>query len=332
MYYDEEFKKNVLENINSYKGINCYDFSDIEKKRKKVIYGNKDLYKDLSKVIDLDFIRESEETENISDPELSKFLKDPQTKIIKYVPLDMLSLNKDLLNNEEYEEKEIQLYSKVKLFAVNPILKKEVFLSYSSHLYALKKLFREAYTARKYEIKHPGKEIPLEQSSIIETNELLFQGTLNENSQGIGCYRSPYTSGFTFIDGAKIVPTSSGKVCEHMDALLEWYNGKESKRLHPIERASIFHAEFLRCHPFSDGNGRTARLLFNYELIKRGYPSIVIKARDKKKYIFALKEAQENYNIKPLVELTAGYLTKTEEKYIQLYEEVKNLEKNSKEK
>lgn len=327
MYYDEEFKKDILNNISSYKGINCYDFSDIEKKRKKVINGNKDLYKDLSRVIDLDFVRESEETENISDPELSKFLRDPKTKIIKYVPLDMVSLDKSLLSAEDYDEKEMELYSKIKLFAVNPILKKEVFLSYSSHLYALKKLFREAYTARKYEIKHPGKEIPLEQSSIIETNELLFQGTLNENSQGIGCYRSPYTAGFTFIDGSEIIPTSSGKVCEHMDALLEWYNGDKAKKLHPIEKASIFHAEFLRCHPFSDGNGRTARLLFNYELVRRGYPSIVIKARDKKKYISALKEAQVNYNIEPLVKLTAEYLINTEDKYIQLYEEVKDFEK-----
>ncbi|WP_429374021.1 Fic family protein [Paenibacillus sp. DS2015] len=46
--------------------------------------------------------------------------------------------------------------------------------------------------------------------------------------------------------------------------------------MHPIERASIVHVDFVGFHPFIDGNGRTARWLLNFELMKNGYSPIVI--------------------------------------------------------
>lgn len=42
--------------------------------------------------------------------------------------------------------------------------------------------------------------------------------------------------------------------------------------LHPVELAVFVHIEFVGIHPFVDGNGRTARLLMNLELIKAGFP------------------------------------------------------------
>ena len=41
--------------------------------------------------------------------------------------------------------------------------------------------------------------------------------------------------------------------------------------------AALLHAEFVKIHPFIDGNGRTARLLMNFEVMKNGYPPIIIK-------------------------------------------------------
>lgn len=34
--------------------------------------------------------------------------------------------------------------------------------------------------------------------------------------------------------------------------------------LEPVEKAAWIHAEFVKIHPFQDGNGRTARLMMNY--------------------------------------------------------------------
>ena len=51
------------------------------------------------------------------------------------------------------------------------------------------------------------------------------------------------------------------------------------------------HWSFLRIHPFDDGNGRTARLLTNYVLLRSGLPPMVIKSAERDRYIGALQGA-----------------------------------------
>ena len=51
------------------------------------------------------------------------------------------------------------------------------------------------------------------------------------------------------------------------------------------------HWNFLRIHPFDDGNGRTARLLTNYVLLRSGLPPMVIKTAERDRYIGALQKA-----------------------------------------
>ena len=60
----------------------------------------------------------------------------------------------------------------------------------------------------------------------------------------------------------------------------------------PVERAAKVHAEFVKIHPFVDGDGRTSRLLMNYELMKAGFPPAVIKANDRARYYDALDHAR----------------------------------------
>ena len=77
-----------------------------------------------------------------------------------------------------------------------------------------------------------------------------------------------------------------------MADLVDWYNKEESKgKLSPIELAALFHYRYIRIHPFEDGNGRIARLIVNYILARHDYPMIVIRSRDKKKYMEALHQA-----------------------------------------
>ena len=59
------------------------------------------------------------------------------------------------------------------------------------------------------------------------------------------------------------------------------------------------HNRFLAIHPFDDGNGRTARLLVNFALLRRRLPPIVIRAEDRDRYIAGLENADVG-NVMPL--------------------------------
>jgi Fic family protein len=66
-----------------------------------------------------------------------------------------------------------------------------------------------------------------------------------------------------------------------------WY-GTEAQQFQPIKRAAMLHSLFVKIHPFIDGNGRTARLLMNLELLKTGFVPIVIKKEQRLQYYQAL--------------------------------------------
>ena len=70
---------------------------------------------------------------------------------------------------------------------------------------------------------------------------------------------------------------------ERMDSLVEWYN-KNKTSFHPLVLAIIVHNQFVYVHPFDDGNGRVARLLFDFILIKHGYFPIIFFNEQKTKY------------------------------------------------
>jgi Fic family protein len=66
---------------------------------------------------------------------------------------------------------------------------------------------------------------------------------------------------FVFDTGTQL-PVHEGdpaeEVKDRIEALCHWLN---TTNQHPVIRAAVAHLEFVRIHPFMDGNGRTARLL-----------------------------------------------------------------------
>ena len=80
-----------------------------------------------------------------------------------------------------------------------------------------------------------------------------------------------------------------------MDVLLKWYRDSKSK-LHPIVLAALFHHKFEKIHPFSDGNGRTGRVLMNHILHLAGYPPTIITKRFREDYLSAMNNADKALN------------------------------------
>ncbi len=89
-------------------------------------------------------------------------------------------------------------------------------------------------------------------------------------------------------------------------------------QLDPLERLQAVarsHAAFEQIHPFSDGNGRTGRLVMNLILVRLGYPPAIILKGERSKYLQALGRADHG-DVAPLGELVARSSTTTLHKFI----------------
>ena len=84
-----------------------------------------------------------------------------------------------------------------------------------------------------------------------------------------------------FINGTEYIPPAPEKIPNLMNYYVYNYNHDEQDIFYKIAK---YHIEFERIHPFEDGNGRTGRLLLNYELIKNNIHPIVISKEDRVEY------------------------------------------------
>lgn len=121
---------------------------------------------------------------------------------------------------------------------------------------------------------------PLTEWQIRGLHRLVLKGIDDENA---GNYRHVNV----LISGATHHPPEHFLVLERMNAMMAQYCGPW-QALHPVERAAMLHGEFVKIHPFVDGNGRTGRLLMNLELVKSGYPAAVIPVEARPRYYDAL--------------------------------------------
>ncbi|HEV3157208.1 MAG TPA: Fic family protein [Candidatus Baltobacteraceae bacterium] len=91
-----------------------------------------------------------------------------------------------------------------------------------------------------------------------------------------------------YISGSLHVPPNYIKVPDLMDEMIAAYDTSKTTD-HPVVTAAKLHFNLVRVHPFADGNGRTARLLGNLELIRMGFAPILIEKEDRKTYFNILE-------------------------------------------
>ncbi len=125
------------------------------------------------------------------------------------------------------------------------------------------------------------------------------------------------------------MPPPPGEVPELMNEFIEWVNSTDSKNLDPVIVAGLSHYEFVRIHPFVDGNGRTARALATLILnlrdfdIKKFFAMDDYYDSDRTAYYNALKSVdQKTLDLTQWLEyFTDGVLlsiSKIKEKVLQL--------------
>ena len=145
----------------------------------------------------------------------------------------------------------------------------------------------------------------LKETDILNIHELVLQKIEKDFA---GRFR---TSGVR-ISGANFVPPNALKIDEYITELTDWTNTSD---MNIVLKSAIFHHRFVWIHPFFDGNGRTARLLFNLLLMKEGFPPAIILKNDRKKYYDALNSAN-NGNYSKLVLLILQALERSLDIYL----------------
>jgi Fic family protein len=102
------------------------------------------------------------------------------------------------------------------------------------------------------------------------------------------------------ISGSSHLPPPAGSVDADIKAAFDWL--AETVDCPAPLASAVMHAWIAHIHPFTDGNGRTARAIMNLILIRAGYPIVLIRRKDRNRYYDALAASDEG-DIAPLVEL-----------------------------
>jgi Fic family protein len=148
------------------------------------------------------------------------------------------------------------------------------------------------------------KNQPLTEWDIRNIHQLILN---NIDAENAGVYRKVNV----LISGASHTPPEHFLVSEQMARFVESVNAG----LHPVERAARIHVDFVGIHPFVDGNGRTSRLLMNLELMKAGFPPVVIPVEQRLRYYQALDKAHVEKNYADFIQLVVDMSEKSFEPY-----------------
>ncbi len=116
------------------------------------------------------------------------------------------------------------------------------------------------------------------------------------------------------IAGSSVVMPNPLKVPNLMSDFVLWLRKTKQD---PVEMAVDAHFKLVSIHPFSDGNGRTARLLMNLILMTYGYPPTIIRKEDRKQYIESIEKGQLTENLSDYY----SFMFKSIERSLDIYTE-----------
>mgnify|MGYP006275183421 CR=1 FL=1 len=145
---------------------------------------------------------------------------------------------------------------------------------------------------------------PLTPQLVLDLHRLVTEGTLDDPADA-GRLRPPGKE--VVVDdlyGTVFhVPPPAHELPQKLEELCRFANGETPKVfIHPVVRAIALHFWLAYDHPFSDGNGRTARALFYWAMLQQGYwlfefisiSSVINKARGQYERSFLLSESDDN--------------------------------------
>jgi Fic family protein len=155
-------------------------------------------------------------------------------------------------------------------------------------------------------------KVPLSERVIKEIHSLV----LIDRPEDRGVYRRIPVR----IMGARHEPPQHYLVPVQMEQLMSRHK-EMVETMHPMERVALFHLLFEGIHPFIDGNGRTGRLVLNFELSSAGFPTINVKFSDRKRYYDCFSSYYETGSHDQMTLLVGGYVEEMLDRYLKILKE-----------
>lgn len=155
-----------------------------------------------------------------------------------------------------------------------------------------------------------GKRCTISEHLIRQLHQLVVQETEKE-------WAGRYRNGAVVIGGATHMPPDAVDVPRQMANLIQWLK-KNERKLHTVELSAVLHHKLAAIHPFFDGNGRTARLVMNIVLMRKGFPLAIILKNDRKKYYDVLQKADDG-DVAPLALFIAQAVERTLDLYLRTF-------------
>lgn len=118
-----------------------------------------------------------------------------------------------------------------------------------------------------------GKDADMSIERLLELHAVLCEDTFN-NPEEIGRFRRPDENIRVVSDYGDILhtPPPADSLAQRVQAMCDFANGKSPDTfIHPVIRAIALHFWLAYDHPFTDGNGRCARALFYWSMLRSGY-------------------------------------------------------------
>lgn len=135
---------------------------------------------------------------------------------------------------------------------------------------------------------------PLDEAVIKDIHAIL-----TENIMMGGIYRNVEV----YISGAAHTPPAPNEM--YLQVKNFYADLTEKDAINAIELAAWTHAEFVRIHPFADGNGRTSRLIMNYQLMAHGFLPVSIAKEARLNYFSALEAYAVHRDLSPFADMIA---------------------------
>lgn len=155
----------------------------------------------------------------------------------------------------------------------------------------------------------------LDEKKVLDIHRTILIGLDDTNA---GFYRNCRVR----ISGSNTILPNPLKVPELMEDFYKWLN--EDLEKEPFT-AIMAHLKFVSIHPFTDGNGRTARLLMNAILLKYGYAPIIVRLTDRKKYLNAIENYQTKNNEETYIKFMLRILNRSMKIAINMFQVEDNI-------